>query len=31
MERALKESNREFSHMTERELDKLWENIKEKE
>lgn len=31
MERALKESNREFSHMTERELDKLWENVKEKE
>ncbi|MEO1929601.1 MAG: nucleoside triphosphate pyrophosphohydrolase [Gammaproteobacteria bacterium] len=31
MERVLKESNREFSHMTERELDKLWENIKEKE
>ena len=31
MERTLKESNREFSHMTERELDKLWENIKEKE
>ena len=31
MERALKESNREFSHMTERELDKLWENVKAKE
>lgn len=31
MERALKESNKEFSHMTERELDKLWENVKEKE
>ena len=31
MERVLKESNKEFSHMTERELDKLWENVKEKE
>ena len=31
MESALKESNKEFSHMTERELDKLWENVKEKE
>ena len=31
MERALKESNREFSHMTEKELDKLWENVKAKE
>ena len=31
MERILKESNREFSHMTERELDALWENVKEKE
>ena len=31
MERALKESNKGFSHMTERELDKLWENVKEKE
>ena len=31
MESVLKESNREFSHMTERELDELWENVKEKE
>ena len=31
MESTLKESNREFSHLTERELDELWENVKEKE